>query len=122
MVDACSSFEETEAGWSKAPIFAPRSSCGHSSRKLSSGSCTAIVHLSRTFAPNETEDQGQRCNYRARFGEPFAIARVEGELSILGNINFASEHAFVESVAGVIAQHLRDAAELVHETSYTRVC
>ena len=49
------------------------------------------------------------------------MPRVKRYLLILRNLDFAGQHTFIERAAGIILQHLRDAAELVHKTSYTGV-
>ena len=94
-------------------------------RRRCSGVCLKRRTKNRRLAqaPLQLSAQSEDCqdrdegHSRATFREPLAVPRIERQLSILWHADFTGQHAFVECVAGVVMQKLRDPSELVYKTS-----
>src|SRR4029077_14943399 len=72
--------------------------------------------------PSPKESGNHDGSYRrTTFSEPFAVARIKCHLPILRHANLASENAFAKRIARIVAQDLRNAAELVDKTGYACV-
>src|ERR1043166_710167 len=50
------------------------------------------------------------------------MSHIESEIAFRRNIDLAGEHAFGEGAATLILQQLRDATELIYETSHAGIC